>query len=472
MEDMEQYKKMIKYNLEELINSNNIEEAKNIIKEYEEVVSKDEDVYSFKAIIAMMEGDLELALMNLKEGIEINGGNFDLYYNLAYLYESKRKYLKAYENYSKALEFSDVEIRNKIQQKINELKNYSNQLKKETPKITIVTLVYNSKPYIDECIKSVLKQSFKNFEWVVLDNGCTDGTSEILAKYAKIDSRIKLYKNEKNAFIYKCPHCFDYIDHINNFESEYVCFLDSDDYLHIDFLKELYNAAKMYNSDISAAGVEMFDNENPQLRKDRCPPKINVNNIELLGEPHVFPEIYGCFRPMWGKLIKSSIAIKARRYIRITNIQTSNGGDTISSLTYLKFSTSAVFTNKLLYYYRIRKTSTYNSDINKNRYLDYIKIYFKSFELLKEWNKINDENLYFISVVLYSSMKDCMEVAINSIKSPLEDRIKVITSIMANNDIRQILNHNGLLISLIDDSINGLNTIVENYRDETLRSDN
>lgn len=69
-----------------------------------------------------------------------------------------------------------------------------------SPKITIVTMVYNSKSYIDECIKSVLNQSFKDFEWVILDNGCTDGTSEILRKYAKVDTRIKLYINEKKFF--------------------------------------------------------------------------------------------------------------------------------------------------------------------------------------------------------------------------------------------------------------------------------
>lgn len=322
-------------------------------------------------------------------------------------------------------------------------------------------MVYNSKSYIDECIKSVLNQSFKDFEWVILDNGCTDGTSEILRKYAKVDTRIKLYINEKNSFIYKVPHNFDYIDHINNFKSEYVCFLDSDDYLHIDFLKELYEIAKLNNSDISAAGVEMFNDENQQIRSNRCPPEININDIKLLGDKDIFPEIYGCFRPMWGKLIKSSIAIKARRYIRLNNIQTTNGGDTIYSLTYLQFSNSAYFKNRALYYYRIRKTSTYNTDINKKRYLDYIKIYFKSKKILEAWNKIGEDNLFFIASVLYSSMRDCIDIAISSTAAPIEDRIELITDVISNKEVRKILNNSCILMNLIDDAINGLNTIAE-----------
>ncbi|ENK0555912.1 glycosyltransferase [Clostridium sporogenes] len=466
MQDMEQYKKKIKENIEGLINSGVLEEAKKIIKEYEELVTNDMDVYSFKGVIAMMECDMELSLMYLKEGIEVSGGNFDLYYNLAYLYESENKFRKACYYYKKASEFCSIEFNDKINEKIEELKTYYDYQEEEldSPKITIVTMVYNSKPYIDECIKSVLNQSFKDFEWVLLDNGCTDGTSEILKEYAKVDTRIKLYINEKNCFIYKSPHNFDYVDHINNFKSEYVCFLDSDDYLHIDFLKELYEIAKLNDVDISAAGVEMFNDENPQIRGDRCPPEFYTNDIKSLGEKDVFPNIYGCFRAMWGKLIKSSIAIKARKYIRFNNIQVSNGGDTIFSLTYLEFSNSVCFKNKALYYYRIRKTSIYNRDIGKKRYLDYIKIYFKSKKNLAAWDKINDDNLFFIASVLYSSMKDCIDVAASAINAPIEDRIELITAIVSDKEVRKILNDSCILMNLIDDAINGLNIIAKSNR--------
>ncbi|MEW9093543.1 MAG: tetratricopeptide repeat protein [Clostridiaceae bacterium] len=103
MKDMEQYKNKIKENIEKLINSNVLEEAKNIIKEYEELVPNDVDVYSFKGVIAMMEGNMDEAERILKEGLLFDGESFDLNYNMGYLYNSRGDYEKAIQYYKKAL---------------------------------------------------------------------------------------------------------------------------------------------------------------------------------------------------------------------------------------------------------------------------------------------------------------------------------------------------------------------------------
>ena len=64
--------------------------------------------------------------------------------------------------------------------------------------ITIYTQVYNAKPYIRQCVESVLHQTYPHFEYYLADNGSTDGCKEILEEYAASDSRIKLFRNEKN----------------------------------------------------------------------------------------------------------------------------------------------------------------------------------------------------------------------------------------------------------------------------------
>lgn len=466
MQDMEQYKNVVKKNIEDLINSNNLEEAKRNLKEYEELAPYDIEVYSIKAVIAMIERDMNEAEKFLKSGISIIKDNFDLNYNLAYLYETQEKYIEAYKYYKKSLEYCNSEIKEQILdnisrlQKIEEVREYKEQPQESSmkvPAIKIFTKVYNVKEYINECAESILNQSFKDFEWIVLDNGCTDGTSEILKDYAKKDSRVKLFKNEVNNIIYGIPENKDFIDYFYSLQSEYLCWVDSDDYLDKNFLRDLYILAKKYNADISAGGTEMFNDENQNLRGTRCPPTFHTNDIAEIGNR--FSNFYGSFRSLWGKLIRTSIYNETVEFARNNKIKIFNGGDTYMCLKFLRYSNSMVSLNKVLHYYRIRNSSLYQSQVNKNRYLDYLVIYEESKELLESWNKLDDENLKFITEVLYFSMRDCIDIATKSRKASLKERIEVITTILSDIKLRKILNDRGILINLIDEGINVLSII-------------
>jgi len=66
------------------------------------------------------------------------------------------------------------------------------------PKVSVVTPVYNAEKYIAETMDSIINQSFHDFEFILVDDCSTDGTAEIIERYAKDDERIKLYRNEKN----------------------------------------------------------------------------------------------------------------------------------------------------------------------------------------------------------------------------------------------------------------------------------
>ena len=65
-----------------------------------------------------------------------------------------------------------------------------------SPLVSVVTPVYNGEAYLAECIESVLTQTYSNFEYIIVDNCSTDGTSKIVNEYGKKDSRIKAYRND------------------------------------------------------------------------------------------------------------------------------------------------------------------------------------------------------------------------------------------------------------------------------------
>lgn len=94
--------------------------------------------------------------------------------------------------------------------------------------VTVYTQAYNVENYIEQCIKSVLSQTFQDFEWILVENGSTDKTREIIRKYAALDERIK-------------PDYFDVNqDGFTNYyiaekaDGRYIVKIDSDDWIEPD----------------------------------------------------------------------------------------------------------------------------------------------------------------------------------------------------------------------------------------------
>ena len=93
-----------------------------------------------------------------------------------------------------------------------------------TPKVSVVMSIYNNNKYLAESIDSVLAQMFSDFEFIIVDDGSTDGASETLERYASEDRRIVLIKNETNIGLVKSLN-----KAINVAKGEYVARMDGDD---------------------------------------------------------------------------------------------------------------------------------------------------------------------------------------------------------------------------------------------------
>ncbi|MCW6081404.1 hypothetical protein LAV58_02660, partial [Clostridium botulinum] len=127
MEELEQYKKKVKKNVEKLINSNELEEAEKVILEYEEIIKNDVEITSMKAIILIMKSELYEALDIIENGLKIDSKNFDLLYNKAYIKELQKKYKEAYRCYNKSISFiNDQSIKEQIKEKLEYIKNIDN----------------------------------------------------------------------------------------------------------------------------------------------------------------------------------------------------------------------------------------------------------------------------------------------------------------------------------------------------------
>ena len=118
------------------------------------------------------------------------------------------------------------------------------------PYISVIASVYNTEPFLFRFLDSIVSQTFKDFEFIIIDDTSTDGSYEALKIYAKEYDFIKLIRHEHNEGIASTRQTG-----LENANGKYVIFLDADDYADSDMLESLYDRAVKTDADIIATDV-------------------------------------------------------------------------------------------------------------------------------------------------------------------------------------------------------------------------
>ncbi len=125
------------------------------------------------------------------------------------------------------------------------------------PKISVVVPVYNVEPYLRRCVDSILAQTFKDFELILVDDGSPDECPAICDEYASKDERVVVI-HQKNAGLSAARNAgIDWA--FANSNSEWITFIDSDDWVHIQYLELLFNSAKKACVEISMCILTVVD---------------------------------------------------------------------------------------------------------------------------------------------------------------------------------------------------------------------
>lgn len=141
------------------------------------------------------------------------------------------------------------------------------------PKISVIIPVYNVRNYLTVCLDSILKQSFADYELILVDDGSTDGSGDICDKYAEKDSRI-IVIHQKNAGQSNARnHALDIA------KGEWIAFVDSDDCIEPIMFEILYNQAVNYNADISSCSFKSVDEKN--IAQYDYPTTVDAHSYEL-----------------------------------------------------------------------------------------------------------------------------------------------------------------------------------------------
>lgn len=147
------------------------------------------------------------------------------------------------------------------------------------PKVTVIISVFNEENFIKKSLESVINQSLKEIEIIVVDDGSTDNTLKILNTYAKNDSRIKIISH-KNIGLGASRN-----KAIRLATGEYLAFLDGDDWLAIDAMEISYNEAKDKNTQMTIFQMINYDNKTNTTYENDW---FNLNNLDESFDDCVF----------------------------------------------------------------------------------------------------------------------------------------------------------------------------------------
>lgn len=225
-------------------------------------------------------------------------------------------------------------------------------------KVSIIIPVYNSEKYIEKTLQSVLAQTYENIEVIVIDDGSTDNSGEIVEKFSKTDSRIQYFKIENGG-----PGNARNVG-MSKVTGKYIGFCDGDDIIKPDMYEKLVSYLEKAKADIALCDIFT-------QRDNRCFGFPWEDGRAFYGE-ELYSQLMASMIgnqsdnatdiPLWGSVVRCLFKreIIEENYLKLpTDIHFAE--DLVFTLNYLKHSNGAVICNEPLYYYVCNEDSIMNS---------------------------------------------------------------------------------------------------------------
>lgn len=222
-----------------------------------------------------------------------------------------------------------------------------------TPFLSVIVPVYNVKPYLPECLDSILAQTFTDFEVLLIDDGSTDGSSAICDEYASRDSRIRCYHKKNGGHMSARQEGFRKASGI------YIAFVDSDDWINRVMYERMCGCALESDADIICCNYTAITPKKRIERRDICRPGF-YNHSEL--EEQIYPCMlfsgrffhYGISPSLCNKLFRRTLLEKHLFHIPLV---LKLGEDGLTAYPCLLDASSVYFLSESFYYYRSNGSS-------------------------------------------------------------------------------------------------------------------
>lgn len=257
--------------------------------------------------------------------------------------------------------------------------------------ISVIVPIYNVELYLESCIKSIIGQSYKCLEIILIDDGSKDNSGKMCDEYAMQDSRIIVIHKENGGLSSARNAGLDIAT------GEYIVFIDSDDMMHPCMIEILYRNISKYGADIAICSYkEVDDNKKSSEIKEIC---ANNSREKMYTGRECVEELYAAklgidMVVVWNKLYKSQLFKKLRF-----------PEGKIHEDEYVNYQImypleKCIYTNLKLYYYRQRLNSITNRKKFNLQSIDKIEMYKQR---LSFFEARADKELYNITLIKFQA---------------------------------------------------------------------
>lgn len=255
-------------------------------------------------------------------------------------------------------------------------------------KLSIIIPTYNCEKYIKKCIDSIMIQTYKNIEIIIIDDGSTDDTFNICDIESKKDSRVKIYR-KKNGGVSSARNLG-----IEKSTGNYILFMDSDDYIESNTIEECFKIIKDNNVDLLKFGYYRECGKYKKMYKFSTITNKAINKTEYYNN-NVYNNLVSSsdFYNIWNVIIKKEIISELR-----FNENIKYGEDYLFMAELLLKSNSIYFNNNSFYHYCINNnavTQNYKNEAFLKKINDICFVNNEIIKLFKEDNiKLDKEHIY------------------------------------------------------------------------------
>jgi glycosyltransferase involved in cell wall biosynthesis len=253
--------------------------------------------------------------------------------------------------------------------------------------VSIVIPVYNAAKYINRCLDTIINQTYNNIEIIIINDGSTDNSLELISEYTSMHSIIKVI-NKENGGVGLARKLAVEIS-----RGKYIFFVDADDYIAINTVEKLVEVAEKNNADIAVCNIWNEENQNIDLLSNIKDEVISLKDRKAFFENYIINnKLYYC---VIGKMFNLS-RIREKRINFSENLNF--GEDLLFLLQLYTFINSIAIVHEKLYFYSFDPesiTRTFKID----RCYDQFLILCKYREFLMERNEY-DQYMYIMSIFL------------------------------------------------------------------------
>ena len=235
------------------------------------------------------------------------------------------------------------------------------------PKISVIIPIYNVERYLDRCIQSVLNQTLKDIEIILVDDGSPDKCPAMCDEYAKKDGRIKVI-HKKNGGLGLARN-----SGLEIATGEYVAFVDSDDFIDVMMFETLYLKAKSDGYDTVFCNCRFYTNENKYVDRKDVDKEIVFNGrnevddflLDLVGPLPKYKHDVKYMMSVWHAIYSNDLIKK--KNIKFVSERDFISEDIIFDIDYLSKAEKICYIPDIFYYYCLNENSL-SRKFNSNRY--------------------------------------------------------------------------------------------------------